>query len=129
VAGGDALERVGDERAGAPTGIRSRLLLHLPDLACELMTHEIPRTLEELLPRRVHGEAGDALEGRQGIVLRQLQLVLERLRMDLAVAETLLAPRQLLELGFDLFLLLEDALLDLDDPELAVLNLRLDLAP
>ena len=49
--------------------------------------------------------------------------------MDLAVAEPLLAPLELVELRVDLLFLLEDALLDLHDLVPAVLDLGLDLGP
>jgi hypothetical protein len=37
----DALQRIGDEIAGAPLCLRARLLLELPDTPCELVAHEI----------------------------------------------------------------------------------------
>ena len=41
MAGGDALERVGDERPRAPARVRASLLLHLPHLAGELVADEV----------------------------------------------------------------------------------------
>src|SRR5688572_13212214 len=55
----DALKRVGDECPCAPPSVRSRLFLHLPYLSGELVSHEILRTLDELLTCLVHREARD----------------------------------------------------------------------
>src|SRR5207249_952361 len=49
------------------------------------------------------------------------------LDVHLAIAETLLAPGELAELGVDLLFLLEHALLDLDDLDATILHLGLDL--
>ncbi len=70
MAGGDALERVGDERAGAAASIGSCLFLHLSNLAGELVAHEVLRALEQLLARLVDGQAGDLLERPQRVLLR-----------------------------------------------------------
>ena len=78
--------------------------------------------------RLLHRQPGKALELCQSIVLRHLELVLQGLGVHLAVAEALLAPDELFELGVDLAFLLERALLDLHDLEASILNLRLDLA-
>ena len=62
MARGDALERVGDERAGPPARVRASLLLHLPHLAGELVADEVLRAVEELLACLVDGEPRDLLE-------------------------------------------------------------------
>ena len=128
VARGDALERVGDERAGAPPRVGSCLLLHLPHLAGELVADEVLRAFEQLLARLVDGQARDLLERGEGLPLRVAELVLERLDVHLAIAEPLLPPLELGQPGVGLELLLEHALLDLGDLDAAVLHLALDLA-
>ena len=85
--------------------------------------------LEELLLRLGRGEPGEPLEDGDGIVLRVAELLLQLLDVDLAVAEPLLAPLELVELRVDLLFLLEHALLDLHDLVPAVLDLGLDLGP
>ena len=65
VARSDALERVRDEGPSPPSGSAAGLLLHLADVACELVADEILRALEQLLPRLVDGEPRDALERRR----------------------------------------------------------------
>jgi hypothetical protein len=127
VAGGHSLERIGDKGAGAPAGIRARLLLHLPDVPCELVPDEILRAFQELLLRLVHGQPGDPLEGGDLVVLRLPQLFLQRLDVHLPVAEALLTANELGELLVDLLLLLENTLLDLHDLDAPILDLSLDL--
>ena len=90
VARRDALQRVGDQRAGAATRVGARLLLHLPHLARELVAHEVLRALDQLLARLVDGEAGDLLERGERVAVRVTKLLLERLDVHLAVAEPLL---------------------------------------
>ena len=128
VARRDALERVGDERSGAPPCVGARLLLHLPHLARELVPDEVLRAVEKLLARLVDGQARDLLECRERVPLRVAELLLERLDVDLAISEPLLSPLELRETGVDVELLLEDALLDLRDLDAPILDLALDLA-
>ena len=123
-----ALEGVGDESAGPPPGVGSCLLLHLAHLTCELVPDEILRAVEQLLTCLVDSQPRDLLERVKRLMLRLPQLVLERLDVDFAIAQPLLAPLELCEPRIDLEVLLEDALLDLRDLDAAVLNLALDLA-
>ena len=58
----DPLQRVRDERARATPGVRTRLLLHVPDVSSELVADEVLRALEELLLRLVRGQPGEPLE-------------------------------------------------------------------
>src|SRR5262249_2299339 len=89
--GCNALERVRDEVAGTTLGLCSGLLLHLPDLAGELVTDEILGGLEEVLLRLGDGHAREALELGQLPLLCLLQLRVERLRRFLAIRQALLA--------------------------------------
>src|SRR5262249_40768634 len=129
VTGGDPLQGVRDERSRPPPRVGPSLLLHLADVSGELVADEVLPPLEHLLLRLLRGQPGDPLESQERVVLRLLELVLERLDVHLAVAQPLLAPRELRQLLVDLLFLLEDALLDLDDLDAAVLHLRLDLRP
>ena len=128
VARRDALERVGDERARPAARVRTRLFLHLPHLAGELVADEVLRAFEQLLARLVDGQARDLLERREGVALRLAELLLQRLDVHLAIAEPLLLPLELGQPGVGLVLLLQHTLLDLGDLDTAVLHLALDLA-
>src|SRR5258706_15805183 len=77
VACGDALERIGDEVAGASFRLRLRLLLQHPDATRELVADELFSTLQQMRLRFLEGQAGDALELGLLVELRLLQLVLE----------------------------------------------------
>ena len=83
--------------------------------------------LEQLLAGLAEGEASDPLELPQDLVVPGLELLLELLRVRLAVGDTLLAPVELAPLCVELRLALVDALLDLRHLHAAVLNLALDL--
>ena len=128
VTGRDALERVGDESTCAAASVRSRLLLHLPHLAGELVSHEVLRALDELLACLVHRQTRDLLERSERIALRVAELLLESLDVNLAIAEPLLLALDLGEPRVDLELLGEHALLDLRDLDAPILHLALDLA-
>ncbi len=129
VAGGDPLQRVRDQRSRAPPRITARLFLHLPDLACELVPDEILRALEDLLARLLRGQTGDLLQRSQRLPMGLAQLLLQRLHVHLAVAETLLLALDLDEASVRLQVLLEHSLLDLRDLDTTILDLGLDLAP
>ena len=129
VARRDALERVGDERASPTACVRSRLLLHLPHLPCELVSHEVLRTFDQLLPRFVHGQARDLLERAERVALRISELFLKRLDVNLAIPEPLLLALELGQPRVDLELLGEHPLLDLRHLDAPVLDLAFDLAP
>ena len=95
---------------------RSRLLLHLPDRARELVAHEILRPLEQRRLRLAERHARDALELLERLARAlAFMLLLELLEVHLAVADALLAARHLDELLLDLRLPLRDPLLDLRD--------------
>ena len=123
-----ALERVGDERTRSAARIRSRLLFHLPDLSCELVSHEILRALDQLLPCFVHGEARDLLERAERIPVRVSELLLKGLDVNLAIPEPLFLAFELDEPGVDLQLLGQHPFLDLRNLDTPVLNLAFDLA-
>jgi hypothetical protein len=128
VARGDALEGVSDERPRPPPSLGAGLLLELAHVPSELVAHEVLRALDQLLLRLVHREPGHAFQRVERVVSRLLELLLERLHVHLAVAETLLPALQLGQLRLGLRLLLEDALLDLRDLQPSALYLGLDLA-
>src|SRR5688572_30290237 len=111
VARGNALERVRDERARPTARVRSRFLLHLPHLSCELVPHEILRTLDQLLPCFVNGQTRDLLERAECIPVRISELLLKSLDVNLAISEPLLLALDLGESGVDLELLGEHPLL------------------
>ena len=122
-----ALEGVGDEVAGAALGLGARLFLRLPDTACELVPNELLGTLEQVRLGLVDGHARDALELGHLRVARVLEVFLELLRVDLAVGDTLLAPRQFGQLPVDVLLFRQHALLDLEDLVAPLSDLLLDL--
>ena len=64
----------------------------------------------------------------EGVALRLAELLLQRLDVHLAIAESLLLPLELDQPRVGLVLLLQHALLDLGDLDPAVLHLALDLA-
>src|SRR5260221_6429710 len=94
MARGDALERIGDEVAGAPLRLRLRLLLQHPNAAGELVADQLFPTLQQVRLRFLQGEAGDALELGLLVELRLLQLVLELAEVDLTVREALVLAGQ-----------------------------------
>src|SRR5215212_10562684 len=77
----------------------------------------------------VRGHARDSLELLQLGVLRPFQLLLQLLRMRLAIGDALLTPSELRELAVDLVLLGQHPLLDLDDLGSALRDLLLDVRP
>ena len=127
VARGDALQGVGDERPRAALGVGAGLLLELPHGARELVPDQVLGALEELLARLAERQPADALELAEHLVVAGLELLLELLRVRLAVGDPLLAARELLALRVELRLALVHALLDLRHLQAAVLDLRLDL--
>ena len=127
VARGDALERVGDERARTPPRLAAGLLLHLPHRPRELVPDEVLRALEHGRLRLAERHPGDPLQLLDRLVAARLQLVLELLQVHLAVADTLLPPRHLDQLLVELRLPLRDALLDLRDLDPPVADLALDV--
>src|SRR5262249_8195294 len=100
----DPLERAGHASASAPPSAPARLPLPLPNATGELVAHEVLRALEQLLSRRLRGEAGDPFQGDDLLALRLPELLLEGLDVHLAVAEPLLAPDELVQLLVDLLL-------------------------
>ena len=127
MAGGDALERVGDEVPGAPLRLRLRLLLHLANPAGEVVADELLGLLEQMAlasPAVIPEIRSRCLSSS---LLGLLQLLLERAEVRLAVGQTLLAPGELGQLPLDLLLRREHALLDLGDSRPALGQLALDL--
>src|SRR6185436_4466626 len=100
-----------------------------PHLSGKLVAHEVLRAVEQLLSRLVHREPRDLFEARQRLALGVPELLLQRLDVDFAVAEALLAPFELRQARVDIELLLQDTLLDLCNLYAPVLHLALDLAP
>ena len=94
-------------------GVDTRLLLELAHCSGELMANEVLRSLEKLRSRLAERQAADALELTQHLVVARLELLLELLRMDLAVGDALLTTRQLVMLRLDRRLLLLHARLRL----------------
>src|ERR671930_144930 len=129
MARGDALESIGDEVAGLPLRLAARLLLELPDTPRELVPDEVFRALEQVRLRLPDRHPGDPLELLQLLVAGLLELLLELLRVRLAVGEPLLAARELDDLRVDLLLPRVQPLLALDHPCAAVGELLLELAP
>ena len=127
MAGGNPLQRVGDQRPRAPPRLGPRLLLLLTDAAGELVADQILRALEQMVLRLRHRQPGDALELRQRLVLGRLELVLELLDVRLPVGQALLAALDLRRPPRDLVLGLGDSLLDLGDLGAPVLHLGLDV--
>ena len=127
VAGRDPLERVGDQRACAPPGLRPRFLLLLADAPRELVADQILGALEQVALRLRHGQAADPLELAERLVLRRLQVLLELLDVHLAVVQPLLATLDLRLLAPELVLGGGDLLLDPGGLRAPVLHLGLDL--
>ena len=123
----DPLQGVGDEVARPALRVRAGLLLHLPHHAREVVADELLGAVEHDLLRLLDGEAGDALELAELVVLGRLRLLLELLEMALAVEEALLAPLELGQLAVDLLFLRDHPLLDLGDLGALVLELLLDV--
>ena len=128
VARGDPLECVGDEVPGAPLGLGLRLLLHLADAAGELVADELLRALEQVRLRLVQRHACDALELGDLLLLRRLQVLLELLRVHLAVGDALLTALELARAPLELGFLRRIPLLRCDEVGLALPDLALDLA-
>ncbi len=91
------------------------------------MPDEVLRALEHRRLRLSLRHPGDALELDDRALPARLLLLLELLQMHLAVADALLAPRDLDQLLVDLRFALRDPLFDLGDLELTVANLVLDV--
>src|SRR6188472_3559142 len=123
----DALERIRHQRPRPPACLAAGLLFHLPHRAGELVPDEVLRALEHCRLRLSLRHPGDALELADRTLPARLLLVLELLEMHLAIADALLAPRDLDQLLVDLRFALRDPLLDLRDLELTVANLALDV--
>ena len=129
VARRDPLQGIGDEGPRPTLGVGARLLLELAHGTGELVADQVLRPLEELLARLAEREPADALELPEHLVVARLELLLQLLRVDLAIRDPLLPPVELLALGVELGLALVDALLDLRHLEAARLDLGLDLGP
>jgi hypothetical protein len=104
-----------------------RFLFRLPNPARELVADQLLRALEEVRLRLVDRHARDPLELGHLRLPGALQLLLQLLRVRLAVEDPLLAARQLGQLAADLLLLREDALLDLERLGSPHCDLLLDL--
>ena len=126
----DPLQSVGDEVARPALGLGLRLLLELAHTAGELVAHLLLRLGEDPLPRlaRRHRRRSARAPGG-GAILELLHLLLQLPQVDLAVGDSLLAPRQLGQLPVDVVLLRDDALLDLQHRVAALAQLRLELGP
>ena len=127
MAGGDALERVGDEVPRPALRLDLRLLVELAHAAREVVPDQLLRLREEPRLGLVDGHPGDPLELLELALLRLLQVVLELLDVDLAVGEALLAPLDLLLAPLDLVLSCDRPFLDLRDPRALLGDLLLDL--
>jgi hypothetical protein len=127
VTGRDALERVGDERAGAAARLRPRLLLLLADAARELVADQVLGALEQVRLRLRDREPTDPLQLGERPLRRRLQVVLELLDVHLAVREPLLPALELDPLALELVLAGGDLLLDARGLGAPVAHLRLDL--
>ena len=104
------------------------LLLELPDAPARARAGPAPRDSSRircLASPVVSPEMRSS--SRRCAVARLLQLLLQLLEVDLAVGDALLAPRELRELAVDVVLLLQDALLDLDDVVAPAAELGLEL--
>ena len=110
---GDALERIGDERARLPLCIRASLLVELSHGSRKLVPDEVLGSLEQLRACLGERQPADALELPQHLVAAGLELLLKLLGMSLAIGNALLAARELLALGLDLGLVLLHARLGL----------------
>jgi hypothetical protein len=128
VACGDPLQGIRDQRPGPTLGLAAGLLLHLPHRAGQLVPDEVLGALEEVLLRLVDGQAGDPLELGERLLLRLLQLLLELLRVNLAIRDTLLAPLELGHLLVGFLLALQQPFLELHNLRSAIADLRLDVA-
>ena len=84
-----------DDRPDAPVGLLLRLLLDAADQLRHVVADVVLRLLEQLLAGLLLGHPGGALELAHGRLARRLQLLLERARVRLAVADALLAALQL----------------------------------
>ena len=100
VARGDALQRVGDEVARAPARLGLRLLLELAHAAGELVADELLRARQHLVPSPRSTVIPEIRSSSLELaILRRLQLLLQRLRVHLAVGDALLAAFELGQLG------------------------------
>ena len=124
MAGGDSLERVGDQGPRTSPRLRSRLLLLLADAASELVPDQVLRPLEQVVLRLGDGQPGDLLELRERLVLRRLQLLLELLDVRLPVRKPLVATLDLRRSARELVLGCGDQLLGASRPRHAAPALR-----
>ena len=76
MAGGDALQGVGNEAAGTALRLGASLFLLLADSPGQLVPDQLLGAVEEVRLRLVHRHPGDPLELGQLRVLRRLQLLL-----------------------------------------------------
>jgi hypothetical protein len=126
---GHTLQGVCDEVSRAALRLRAGLLLRLTHPTRELVADQLLRTLQEVGLRLVDGHARDPLELVELRVARFLELLLELLRVHLAVGDALLTARELRELAVDVLLLADDTLLELQHLGAPVGHLLLDLRP
>jgi hypothetical protein len=127
VAGGDALERVGDQVAGAAACLGAGLLFLLADAERELVPDQVLRLLEQVLLRLRDRERSGPLEIGERLVPGGLELLLELAHVHLSVVQALLAPVELRRAQLHLVLGLREALLDLRHLLAPALHLGLDL--
>ena len=128
-AGGNPLERVGDEVARPPLRLAGRLFLEAAHATGELVAYLLLRLLEDLLPRLAPRQLRHPLELPALTVVRVLQRLLELLEVDLPVGDALLAPGELDQAAIGVVLLLQHPLLDLDDLVAPLAQLGLELGP
>jgi hypothetical protein len=124
-----ALEGVGDEVARLPLRLDARLLLELADPPGQLVPDEVLGALEQLRLRLTDRHPGDPLQLLELVVARLLELLLELLRVRLAVGEPLLAARDLDVLRLDLVLPRVQALLALHHLRAPLSEFLLELGP
>ena len=124
----DALQRVGHQVPRPALRLGARLVLERPNASRELVPGLLFPTLEHQRPCLGLRQPCHVLELGELGVLRVLELVLELADVLFPVGETLIATSELLELPFDLDLLRQDALFDLQHLRAPVGELRVDLA-
>jgi hypothetical protein len=129
VAGGDPLERVGDEIACPPARFGLRLLLHLTDTPGQLVADELLRALEHLGAGFVDRHPREALELGELLLLGRLELLLKLARVHLTVGDPLFPAVELDDLPLELPVLRGQPLLHPQRLRLTGVDVALELLP